>query len=493
VGIETLSQASDILVTIGPIPEPPGPNEAERAHLDVDPASPLQFRADAQRDLFDLALGNVFESWLRDHPQELTIAPRIHVPLGVEGFDLSPQRIDARAVTTTGGAIVVGLHFSGTADPSHLKFPGFREGENVYLQVSEDLLRLAIHQAYTSGVIQELADEDAPVKFAVSAADAELAPGEVRIIVDGEAVDVCAFNLDLGLTATLSLRVSLDDDRFCVEDDLSKDVDKSDAALCILLGGLELGLPGWQLYALWRYLGLLGKLGLFATGEIVDPACGRYFTAIFDTIDPVPGTERMVRVAVRRLEITDDALIAAGRAEFRAAADTHVFIYAAFQDSAGAELAGVEVELVDLDRPPPSGDDAIPPEEGSSEGFVNGVIKIITKVEYEDRPNQVLATATTDSRGHVVFAVPKERLRTRAGVVITTITEIPLIEVESDPPTEVETTDLPEPAPDLYFRVILARGWTHTRSLPEGLFVNFSGQRIGTYQEPVTYRLPVSG
>jgi hypothetical protein len=162
----------------------------------------------------------------------------------------------------------------------------------------------------------------------------------------------------------------------------------------------------------------------------------------------------------------------------------HVFLRIIGRSGAGVPgpivgtgpLAGVSVQLFELDRPAPAGDDAVVPPVGETDVIV-GHKEIIETRTYEPLPDQNFGTLTTDGAGVVAFQVFPNK---RAGVFTRTRVEEDLPSHDTD--TTVTHTAIAEARPDYGVTVIGTSGkLLATRQL---VALNAPGD-VGTAVNPV--------
>jgi hypothetical protein len=139
-------------------------------------------------------------------------------------------------------------------------------------------------------------------------------------------------------------------------------------------------------------------------------------------------------------------------------------------------LPGVSVQLFELDRPAPAGDDAVAPAVGETDVIV-GHKEITETRTYDPAPDQNFGTLTTDPAGVVAFQVFPNR---RAGVFTKTHTEEDLPSHETE--TTVTHTVIAEARPDYGVTVVGTSGkLLATRQL---VALNAPGD-VGTAANPV--------
>jgi hypothetical protein len=139
-------------------------------------------------------------------------------------------------------------------------------------------------------------------------------------------------------------------------------------------------------------------------------------------------------------------------------------------------LPGVSVQLFELDRPAPAGDDVVVPPTGETEHIVNGK-QITTTTTYDPSPDQLLGAQTTDASGVAAFQIFPNR---RGGVLTRTRVEEDLHGEETQ--TTVTHTTIVEARPDYGVTVVGTGGkLLATRQL---VVLNAPGD-VGTAANPV--------
>ncbi len=441
--------------------------------------------------------------------QSYSISPEVRLPLG-GGVPIRVQRVDVRSVSAgSEGALVVGVLLGptstpdeGTGDPARLRNPFTTAAANLYTRVHEELLRKVVRQALDSGELQRQASAERD-DLKIEDADIELKPNELRLTLKARLVDACSFNKDLGFTATRTYHYSVFGGEITVTVDQNVDLDDSDVAVCLVLGGLE---------SLIAFLGF-GAIGFIAdiVSQVVHfvrlaPSGGddgpMRLSGVFQLDVPVPGTEVLPRAETLQIRVEERFMEANGVASL-IPDEVNTYVYAAFQRRSGllrlfavtTPIENAKVELVDQDVPQPGGDDvAIPPpkvttrETTDHQGHNRKLITTTTSFK-PPTSDQVLMGGTTNSSGLVKFVLRPDQLRTTAGTLVTKVV-VENISNGGGNSTDVTEEPIWETRPDVYFRVTEADGKKfNTHSMTGGFVLNLNSKRIGSASAPLTFTL----
>ena len=151
-------------------------------------------------------------------------------------------------------------------------------------------------------------------------------------------------------------------------------------------------------------------------------------------------------------------------------------------------MKGARVRLLDLDLPPPAGDDVTLPGPSTTHSVSEtpaGTFEVTTETRFERTADETFGEGTTDHTGRVRIYIPRDKLGSKAGMKVVKTTRVNL-DTERET-TSTRRTAVPEPRPDFYFRVTRPDGSAvDTLQLGAGFFTNFQSARIGTPANPFT-------
>jgi hypothetical protein len=205
-------------------------------------------------------------------------------------------------------------------------------------------------------------------------------------------------------------------------------------------------------------------------------------SALFESSEPVPGTELLVAVEVLQAAAVEHEFLSNGRLTLEA--DTqNTYVYALFSDvstlGASTPIVNATVELIDLDNPAPPHDDAVPPPVSVTED--DGTRTTAVLKSYVPGSNQLLSTATTRDDGRVRFVLTPDDLRTTAGFADFTVTRENLTTGAKF--TTEERHTVIENRPDLFFQITRKDGTTADTQVRSIDNVG-PGQHVGTADAP---------
>ncbi len=505
VAVSASVQGNALAVAAGPLPKQVGAADPERLRLTIEADSPLPARDAGSGDRIGLALElGGFQKILRDLAISTSLAPKVRLPIGA-GFDLLVRHIDLRAVPSSGaGHLMVGLEIGAQPAPALSGQPDLLErdpfdasGSTLFVEVHAELFKVLVKQAFASGELQRLAEEQVS-NVKLTSADAELGADSIGVFLEGTLVDECGVfgenfrDVDFDGWTRVELRgVDAGHIRFEEVDTLGLgDADAGDLVICFLLGFIDLKILSIGKALLEAFFSTLSGW-IFGssspTHQIVN---------LFDPDFPIPLTELLPRVRALSAAIDPSALrIQAALDLVPDTINTYVYVRCDSQGQpefdGGQPVKGVRVRLMDQDLPAPSGDDAPVPAVGTTE-HPAGPRRVRT-VDVRFRPtaaDQQLATGTTDGQGRVQLVIAPRRLVTSAGVVTTTtiVEDILTGEVISN---NTRRRPLTEQRPDVYLLLeVPNRPVVNTRSLSGGFTLNLSSKHLGTPEQPLVFRVP---
>jgi hypothetical protein len=431
--------------------------------------------------------------------ETLVISPVFSLPLLSTGITVIVSQVDVRTNSSpNGGVILVGIRFPGgpgTSDPAKLLAYTPDPARNLFLQVDQRYVQFELDLAKSNGTLDKLLSQVSGDNIRVDSVSTEFAPAEVIITISGVVKNACIF--DVSFTVSLSLKFQLQGNQIVITRETTISVSKEDEIACLLtvfVISLIFILPAFFAAPL---------LGFFAailfTGILVDSGfsglSGSSTESIIDLDTPIPRTELLPVLSNLTSMAGEGVLAASATAAFRAD-DVNRFVYARFlgkplTQAAASPLRGATVELWDQDAPRPAGDDSKVPAVGKHQTVTQKFITTTSTVFEPPTENELLGTASTDFDGRVMFVVKKGQ-GTFAGTLTTTVTSEPVGSHSPGAPvtqTHVSKEDVLEKFPDLFFQITGAEVNADTSKMAGGLFVNYSGKRLGTPVAPVTYTL----
>ena len=312
--------------------------------MTVAPESPVQPRSPAALSTFAATI----EEFLRDTLMMqlgdaiYSLSPAISLPLPRD-TDVTIRDIGVRTFSSADGdVIVVGVRYDtpdqpdpGTGDPATLANP-FPAGElselNAYVRLTETALRKVVQAAQRSGALESIARESDD-DLRVEGADVQLAPNEVRLILDVRKVDACRVlfgSIDVSARATVTFTFSVFEGRVYVTGSTDIDLDNLDAAVCVILNPLMV-----LFAATGQLVGAILTL-IVALGQLEEDSEGRsifeIFSAIFDVLNPVPGTQVVAEAETIQALVSEDRLEALGNLSLRPD-NINTYVYAQFMRS----------------------------------------------------------------------------------------------------------------------------------------------------------------
>ncbi|MEI9813612.1 MAG: hypothetical protein WDO18_19340 [Acidobacteriota bacterium] len=466
------------------------------ARLDLDASSPVQRTSPAppgQVDGLAVILQNILQQKLAN-TLRLTISAALPLPIG--GLEIRDTK-----VVTRGDAILLGIKIqgtSGTGDPNTLT-PLFPDAQtNLFTRVHDQVMRLLIQKAAASGQLTTLAKQSDP-DAVIDSADVSFGQGTIQFQATGKIVDACPLGVDVGFTATVTLKLTLEGTRIRVDKDTSIDLDNSDVALCILTSlGIALfaAVAVFVMGGFWAALYAFGTLGALTLlmeydgddlDRVLSGAGGGGGPTFIELDFPFPGTDLLPTLTGMFLRLDESTMLMSSHLGTRP--DTlNTYFYVRFMQPDAVGLAtgirNAAARMMDRDSVAIPGDDVTLPNPSSSQGGGHGNFVTSTKVHYERTSDETLAQGTTDRSGRVRFYVPKGSMVTKGGNKVTVITRTNL---DTDHET-TSTTRKPfsEARPDIYFRVTPPNASAlDTLQLTHGFFLNFASSRVGTYTNPL--------
>ena len=429
-----------------------------------------------------------------------SISPTIRLPLGTTEATLTVHDTGVCTHRDDRGDVVVAgvrlgseeLPVEGLGDPTTLVNPLNSTEANVYIRMHEAFFRKLVKQAWASGALQSAASAVHP-DLRVDGADAMFAANELKLVLNVRVVDVCGFPvkfIDVDATYTMTFQFSVFSEQIFVTQKTETDVSNMDIAACLLNGGLTLVVLG-AVAILAEVALTYGRFGslLSLNGDDGEPF--DIYSAVFDPLVPIPGTELLPRVEVLQGLARPDRLEALGVLSLRPD-DVNSYVYIQFLrrarqlGGAPVPVSNARVDIMDQDSPRPPGDDSAVVSNQSSTSKTGEVVT--TRIVHFNAPthDQVLASGRTDAFGRARFVITPAQLSSSAGTVNTTIlTENLELDKFSRKVSEVVLT---EANPDVYFRVSPADGPTFdTRKLQDGFMLNLRGGRVGTAAAPLVF------
>jgi hypothetical protein len=433
--------------------------------------------------------------------ETLVISPVFSLPLLSTVITVIVSQVDVRTNSSpNGGVILVGIRFPGgpgTSDPAKLLAYTPDPARNLFLQVDQRYVQFELDLAKSNGTLDQLLSQVTGDNIRVDSVSTEFAPAEVIITISGVVKNACVF--DVSFTVSLSLKFQLQGNQITITRETAISVSKEDEIACLLtvfVISLILILPAFFAAPL---------LGFFAailfTGILVDSGfsglSGSSTESIIDLDTPIPRTE-LLPVLSNLTSMAGEGVLAASATAAFHADDVNRFVYARFlgkplTQAAASPLRGATVELWDQDAPRPAGDDSKVPAVGKHQIVTQKFITTTSTIFEPPTQNELLGTASTDFDGRVMFVVKKGQ-GTFAGTLTTTVTSEPVGSHSPGAPvtqTHVSKEDVLEKFPDLFFQITGAEVNADTSKMTGGLFVNYSGKRLGTPVAPVTYTLPL--
>jgi hypothetical protein len=291
----------------------------------------------------------------------------------------------------------------------------------------------------------------------------------LSVSVDCVVPAACPFGKDLGFTGRAFGVPSVAGGTLTIQgSDVDIDVDDGDAAVCLVLSSLT------------GPLSLMLNEAVLAVLDSLNPAGRNFEFPTYETSDPLPGSEKDLKIQLMRASVSPGTLTADGVASV--IPDTlRAFVYLRLVTGVaprfGVPLVGATVELLELDSPAPAGDDVVIPETGETDRFTDK-FEISEVKTYQALPDRSLGSAVTDQSGFVRFASP---LRSVGGIFtdVTTRTDIQTGTVIS---SESRTKEVTETKPDFAITVTDGDGIVLARRLL--IARNNPGKHLGTLDHP---------
>jgi hypothetical protein len=505
IAVSAAVSGNEVAISAGPIPGQVASGDPEFLRLTIDSSSPLPPKDGSSGDNIGLAieLGG-FQGILHDLAISTTLTQDINVPIGV-GIDLLVRHIDLRAVPSTGaGHLMVGLEIGAqplqvplTGQPELLERDPFDDsGSTLYVEANAELFRVFVQQAFASGELQTLAQQQASNAI-ISGADAEFGANSIGLFLQGALVDQCglfgANFKDVGFNGwtRIELRgVDAGHIHYDAVDSLGLgDADVVDVAECILLSFVDLTI-----------LQLLENLAESLGSKVSDCFCGSSSSSTDQIVNlfapnyPIPLTELLPRMRALGVTIDTSALrIQAALDLVPDRVNTYVYVRTIARGlpevGGGLPVTGVKVRLMDQDVPPPSGDDAAVPATGTTVHHHLGVTSTSEVSFQPPTADDQLATGTTDTEGRAQLVLTPADLQSGAGVVTTTTTTRRInhgIQIS----TSTEHAKVVERLPDVYLLLEVPNHQPVDSRTQGGFITNFSSRRWGTFDQPLVFLVP---
>jgi hypothetical protein len=313
--------------------------------LTVAPESPVQPRSPEALSTFAASI----EVFLRDNLMTqlgdaiYSLSPVIGLPLPEE-TDITITNIGVRTFSSPDGDVIVAaVDFDtpdqpapGTGDPATLGNP-FPAGEpselNTYVRFTETALRKVVKAAQRSGALEDILRQEFDDSLRVDGADVQLAPNLVKLILDVRKVDACPVlfgSIDMGARVTVSMSFSVFEGRAYVTASTDIDLDNTDAAVCVILNPFEVFFAATGIF-----VGMALTASIFLWKLAEDSAGQSYFdifSAIFDPLEPVTGTEVLPEAEAIQALVSEGRLEALGALTLRPD-NINTYVYAQFMQS----------------------------------------------------------------------------------------------------------------------------------------------------------------
>jgi hypothetical protein len=470
---------------------------ADSPRLTLAPNSPVQLSNPAPPDQVDgtaVLIQNALAEQL-GNSITVSVSPVFALPIG----SLALFHAD---VVSKGGMLLAGLQIEGTgttgaSDPTQLVSLLPSDGSNLYLQIQDSVANAVIQSALQSGQLTAQAQLQYS-NAVIDSASARFENDEFVAQVNGRLVNECPLNVDLYFSYTRTVSLQLEGGSLQINQSNDTSIVDIHNLWCLLstlgliglafLGGAVLGFAGAILGGL---LGsALGMQGNFNLLNLIVGGAGGGPTppTIVDITQPIPDSDFLPTLSGGFCQIANGGLLI-GAVAGTQPDDINTIIYAQFLVPAGGvvataskALAGVKVELMAQDVPPPVSPQ-VPPSTSTGTGKHQVTI---TYTFVPPTSDQQLAVGQTDMNGVVRFGLLTTQLVTTAGMIK---------EEESrfDPDagrfiTTTTLTPVLDDTPDLYFRVTMPDGSVvDTRQLPGGLMSNFVSARLGTLEHPIPF------
>jgi hypothetical protein len=480
---------------------------ADSPRLTLDASSPVQLISPAPPNEIDGTAVLIQNALAEQLGSSLIVpmSPSFNLPIG--SLALQHADIVAKAGMLLAGLQLEGTGTTGATNPSQLVSLLPSDGSNLYLQIQDSVANALIQSALENGQLTAIAKQQYS-NAVVDSASASFQNNAFVAQVSGRLVDECPLWVDLGFIDTRTVSLKLEGGSLEIDQNDSPSIAEWSNLWCLLttLGLIGLALVGGAVFGGWLggiVGGILGFIfsnsGPFVAGKIISglEGGGGPDSTIVDITQPIPGSNALPTLSGGFFQITNGAILI-GAIVGTQRDNVNTIIYVRFLVPSGGiavtatkPLAGVKVELMDQDKPPPPGDDAsiqTPPNTSTGSG------KQQVNITYTFEPpasDQTLAVGQTDVNGVARFGLLVSQLATTAG----TIKEDKRY-FDPDADRFVTTTTrrpVSEAKPDLYFRVTMPDGSvTDTRQLPGGLMINFTSARVGSLAHPLTFTFGAS-
>lgn len=480
------------------------------ARLETDANSPVKLAvqpAPGQFDILAVILQNEIKQRLGG-ALRLTVSASIPLPLG-------KLEIRSPAIVTRGDALLVGVKVVGTTglgNPDTL-VPLFPNAEtNFFTRVHDQVLRLIIQDAAKSGILTREAKKSHP-DAVIHSADIAFGKDTIKLIASGEIVDLCPGGVNLGFRVTTTVTIKLEGTEIHVTKETSKDLDNTDALLCVI-GTLGLALltavavlvfngigiaSGFTAVLAFGVIGVLSAILAFDGDDFAlafgSGGGGDDKPTIIELDFPIPGTDLLPTLTGNFIRLDESTMLMAARLGTRPD-DLNTYFYVQFMEpdannpaaTAVRPMKNARVRLMDRDSPQPAGDDVNlpgPTTTRRSQQTPAGNFSITTETRFASTTDEMFREATADRNGRVRFYIPRDKLGSKGGVKVVETTRLNL---DTDKETKsTQRTSVPEARPDLYFQVTRPNNTTiDTLNLASGFFKNFQSSRIGTPANPHT-------
>lgn len=465
----------------------------------VSSVSSVRPRDEAARQALELALVNAARIACAQLVVDNKVTFRASIPISKKQFPRSRVnvvQIAARTVARAGGGdcIVIGANVEREREnltEDALADIALPTSGDLHLVVDDTAANDAVQAIKRSGDLLAFFKREArnaPVSYtgplSVDGERVRFLANEMSVGMDITFGDVCALNKDLTVRATVRGKPTIDRGRLKFQV-TAKDLnlDNYDAIFCALTSG-------W--YGLIYSLALQIGLPILAASN---PTVSDLDLPFSETSDPLPQSDRVVKIDFSSGHISQGVLTAEGALSV-IRDPTNIYVYLRLIQDVGVSIPGMpaetrpvveaKVQLYELDKPAPAGDDAQIPASGTS-WRVAGRNIIRNSVSYAPRPDEILSDPElSDPTGRVTFVVTSDMI---AG----TVTEI---ETKRNLRTqrivsESRTTSYVYELPDLAITVHDSDGAVlASRKL---VALNALNKRVGKFEEPIVVRLPMAG
>ena len=483
-------------------------SQGREARLEVDAASPVQLGSPPAPGQIDVIAAILQQEIGRKLGGSLRLSVSASIPLPFGRLEIG--RV---VVLTRSNALLVGMKAAetiGLGDPATI-VPLFPNNQaNLFTRVHDRVLRTIIQEAARNGVLTRVAKETHP-DAVIHSADIAFGPNTIKLIARGEIVDLCPGGINLGFTVTTTITITLEGTQIKVEKETSKDLDNLDTLFCVI-GTLGLALlaavaaiafhgigiaSGITAVLAFGVVGVLTSILAFDSDDfaLVFGNGGDDKPTIIQLDFPIPGTDLLPTLRGNFIRLDESTMLMAAQLGTRQD-DLNTYFYMRFMEPDTSSpvafitrpIRGARVRLMDRDSPAPDGDDVTfpaPRTTHSTSSTPVGDFAITTVTRFERTSDETFRDVTADRNGRVRIYIPRDKLASKAGSKVVETTRLNL---DTDEETKgVRRTAVPEPLPDLYFRLTRTDGSSlDTLQLGTGFFKNFRSARIGTPASPLT-------